>query len=369
MVTEHSGWRIGTIAGAAIKVKPGALLILVFFTFMTVPIFQAGYFSPGEVLTGAVLVAVLIVASVFLHEVSHLLVGRAFGVQANEIALTLMGGHATFPQPFKKPWHGAIVALCGPLINVVLAGIFQVGTTLVSAGSALHAGFSVLVTMNLALALFNLVPGLPLDGGAALRDTLWSITGSKLKATNIVGTLGQVLAVLIMLGAIAIPMARGALPNYTLLLFAALVSGFLWVGGRQSKRIQKEYEWITSRTVYEYLTRAFAVPESATVEDLDLLAQANPGVTGVIFSHTNQPIAYPVPQAVAAVPAHMRAATPIGAVSARLIAGSVIQVDTPILTVFRTAHHLGASLPFFVVLDGTSLVGIMDAQKSSTDTN
>lgn len=369
MVKEHGGWRIGTIAGAAIKVKPGAFLILVFFTFMTVPIFQAGYFSATEVLTGAVLVAVLIVASVFLHEVSHLLVGRAFGVQAKEIALTLMGGHATFPEPFKKPWHGAIVALCGPLINIVLAGLFQVGTTLVSSGSALNAGFSVLVTMNLALAIFNVVPGLPLDGGAALRDILWSMTGSKLKATNIVGTLGQILAILIMLGAIAIPMARGALPNYTLLLFAALVAGFLWVGGRQAKRIQKEYEWITSRTVYEYLARAYPIPESATVGDLDQLSRINPGVTGIIFSSANEPIAYPVPQAVAAVPAHVRGLTPVGAVSARLITGSVIQVDTPILTVFRTAHHLGASLPFFVVLEGTSLVGIMDAQKSSSDPN
>lgn len=360
---------MGTIAGAAIKVKPGALLILVFFAFMTVPIFQGGYFSPSKVVAGAIMVAVLILASVFLHEVSHLLAGRAFGVQAKEIALTLMGGHATFPHPFRKPWHGAIVALCGPLINIVLAGLFQMGTTLVSSGSALHAGFSILVTMNLALAVFNLVPGLPLDGGAALRDTLWSITGSKLKATNFVGTLGQFLAVVIVLTAIAIPMARGALPNYTLLLFAALVAGFLWVGGRQAKRIQKEFEWLKSRTVYEYLTRAFAISESATVGDLDQLVRAHPGVTGVIFSSANEPIAYPVPQAVATVPAHVRGVTPIGAVSARLITGSVIQVDTPILSVFRTAQHLGASLPFFVVLDGTSLVGIMDAQKSSSDPN
>lgn len=367
-MNNQQGWRLGSLAGAQIILRPGALVIIAFFMLASLPIMQNGTLGPGQVVAGALGISLLILLSVFLHEVAHLLVGKIFGAQAKEIVLTLMGGHATFEQGFRKPWHGAVVAVAGPTVNLVLALFFHLGSRALPPGLPTSVA-TILTTMNLALALFNLIPGLPLDGGAALRDVLWSVTGSRAKATNVAATTGQVLAVAGLISAFAIPMYQRQLPNYTLLLFVTLAVVFLWQGAAQAKKAQKTTTWLENLDLAEFLRPAVALNAEQTVAELDNILVSYPGRQVVINDAKSMPAAYPVPQAVHRVPAELRATTPVAAVSAALIPGAVVDADISMFDLFKLAGHFGASVPFFVVVSGTQLLGIVDAQKTSRDPN
>lgn len=367
-MNNQQGWQLGSLAGAQIVLRPGALVIVAFFMFASLPIMQNGAYGPGQVVAGALGISLFILFSVFLHEVAHLLVGKIFGVQAKEVVLTLMGGHATFDQAFRKPWHGAVVAVAGPAVNLILSVVFRISAIGMEPG-LLATVTAILSSMNLALAVFNLIPGLPLDGGAALRDVVWSATGSKSKATTIAATTGQVLAIAGLISVFAIPMYLRQLPNYTLILFVTLAVVFLWQGAVQAKKAQRATTWLEGLDLAQFLRPALGLGTTATVAELDTALAAHPGHQIVIYDNLLRPVAFPVPQAVQAVPTHLRSSTPVSAVSASLAPGAIVGADTSMFELFRLAGHFGPSVPFFVVLSGTQLLGIVDAQKTSRDPN
>lgn len=368
-MTEHKGWKLGSLAGATITIKPGAVIILVFFMVISIPMMRLSSTGAGQIIAGASAIALLITLSVFLHEIAHLVVGRKFGVQATEIALTLLGGHAVFQQPFKRPWHGAVVAVSGPAVNLAIAGVLvAVRPVFGAVGTALQV-ISVLITMNVALALFNLIPGLPLDGGAVVQDLVWERTGSQSKGTMIAATTGQISAVVIGVLGVLIPMSQRQMPNYSLLMVVGFAVFFLWQGGATAKRRQKSLDWFETLSIYEYLSPAVALPPTATVREVTAAASHYPGATLVVFSSTNVPVGYVVPQALRAVPEAVWDTTDVSSISSRLAPGAVLRADTPMLVVFQLAARLGPSVPFFVVMDGTSLIGTVDAAKTLSQTN
>lgn len=211
------GFRVGRIAGIDIHVDLSLAIIfsLVAFSLGTglLPAWHPDW-GPFTVWATAVAAAVALFASILVHELSHALVGRAHGIPINAITLFVFGGVA---QLEREPhnWRAELwMAIAGPVTSLVLGLVSlalaeaMAGPVAFDDGEQALAGLSPLATIlawlgpvNIILAVFNLVPGFPLDGGRVLRAILWGVTGDLLRATQWASKLGQGFAwLLIMIG-------------------------------------------------------------------------------------------------------------------------------------------------------------------------
>ncbi len=142
------------------------------------------------------LTAVLMFASVLVHELAHSFVAKARGLDARSITLFIFGGVSNLGGEAKEASTEFLVAIVGPLTSFVLAGVFF-GIASVVTEPRVELVTSYLFYINLVLGIFNLVPGFPLDGGRVLRAILWTATGSLRKATEWAANAGKVVAYLL----------------------------------------------------------------------------------------------------------------------------------------------------------------------------
>jgi Zn-dependent protease/CBS domain-containing protein len=159
---------------------------------------QTTYFTMG------LISAVLLFASVLVHELGHAVAARRYGIRTRSIILFLFGGVAQIGREPPTPASELIVAVAGPVTSLGLGGLcWLLGR--VTAGSALGAIIGYLAWINAVLAVFNLVPGFPLDGGRMLRALLWRVFGNLERATRIAARVGQIIALgLIGLGVLGV---------------------------------------------------------------------------------------------------------------------------------------------------------------------
>ena len=135
-------------------------------------------------------------ACLAVHEVAHAVVARRFGVRVRGITLFLLGGVAEIDGELPSPRSEFAVALAGPATSVAIASVLASGSR-IAAGLGWTAAEGVLFTLsvvNLGVAVFNMVPGLPLDGGRILRAAIWRRTGSFTRATRVAALGGRVAA-------------------------------------------------------------------------------------------------------------------------------------------------------------------------------
>ena len=194
-----NGFRLGRILGFEISLDFSWFIILALVVWS----FSTGVFpqeSPG--LTGPVYLtmglaaALLFFASLLGHELSHSVVARAKGIKVEGITLFLFGGVARIRSEATKPGDEFLIAGVGPLASLVIAAIFlaiaRFGGSVGLAGPWLVVA-DYLALLNFVLAVFNLLPGFPLDGGRLLRAAAWKLTGSLTRATRMATTGGRVL--------------------------------------------------------------------------------------------------------------------------------------------------------------------------------
>jgi Zn-dependent protease/CBS domain-containing protein len=139
-----------------------------------------------------VVAALLLFGSVLVHELAHSLVAKARGIKVHSITLFLFGGVSNLEEEPERPIVEFAVSIVGPLSSLALAGICWGLLQLVGNRQGMGAGIlTYLALVNTVLAVFNLLPGYPLDGGRVLRSIIWQRTGSLIRATNIAATVGR----------------------------------------------------------------------------------------------------------------------------------------------------------------------------------
>ncbi|HIK54589.1 MAG TPA: site-2 protease family protein [Synechococcales cyanobacterium M55_K2018_004] len=121
--------------------------------------------------------ALLLFASVLAHELGHSLIARRQGIEVKSITLFIFGGLAMLGEESKTPGDAFRVAIAGPLVSFTLFGLFNAIGTFTGVSGPLAALVALLAYVNLALGTFNLIPGLPLDGGNVLKAIVWKVTG------------------------------------------------------------------------------------------------------------------------------------------------------------------------------------------------
>ncbi|MBD2256685.1 site-2 protease family protein [Pseudanabaena sp. FACHB-2040] len=137
--------------------------------------------------------ALLLFASVLAHELGHSFAARRQGIGVNSITLFLFGGLAALEKESTTPRGAFEVAIAGPLVSFILFGLFTLVNLVLPLTGPFAAIVSLLGYINLALGVFNLIPGLPLDGGNVLKAAVWQITGNPYKATRIASRSGQLI--------------------------------------------------------------------------------------------------------------------------------------------------------------------------------
>jgi len=207
------GWQLLKIRGIPLRIHPSWFVILGLATVA----FQQQY---SQELSGSgtslelwglgLLTAVLLFVSVLLHELGHSLVALQQGVQVRSITLFLLGGVASVERECPTALGSLMVAAAGPLVSLILAGLLLAGGhSAAHASPLLGAMVNELGGLNLILALFNLLPGLPLDGGLILKALVWQFSGSQRKGTQVATATGRFLS-LTAIGLGVVLLLRGA---------------------------------------------------------------------------------------------------------------------------------------------------------------
>ena len=185
---------IGKVAGTVVRVHLTFLLFLAW-------IFAASYAASGAATAwDTLLFIVLLFLCVLLHEFGHIFTARYFGVSTPYVTLLPIGGVAQLERIPEEPWEEFLIAIAGPLVNVAitLLLVFVAGAHLQSSNAAAIGNTQVsmidrLAIVNLFLALFNLIPAFPMDGGRVLRAALASRMGF-VRATEVAAQIGQFVA-------------------------------------------------------------------------------------------------------------------------------------------------------------------------------
>jgi Zn-dependent protease len=259
--------RLGRLAGIPIGIHPLWLAVVALITWAL----GADYFpqqvdgiAPVAAYALGLASALLLFASILLHELGHAVVARRYGVEVEEIDLWLLGGVARMSGEARRPQDELRFALAGPAVTLVIALAF--GAILVALPAdglaALRAMVEYQVTINAVILVFNLLPAFPLDGGRVARSLAWLRTGDRARATSLAASLGRAFAYgLIALGAL------GALQGAIGGLWLVLVGLFLIAAGRGEEQQTQLRETLAGRTAGDLARRAVTVPGRISVDE------------------------------------------------------------------------------------------------------
>ncbi|MDO8151426.1 site-2 protease family protein [Isoptericola sp. b408] len=365
MTQRSSGWRIGRVAGAPVLVTRSWFVAAVVLTLLFAPTVRA--FAPAMGTVGVLVVAfafvLLLFASVFCHEVAHALVARARGHRVDELALTLWGGHTAYSGAVRRPRDSALIAVVGPLTNLALAAAFWFLFTAQSSSSIpallLYAGaFS-----NAFVGAFNLLPGLPLDGGQVLESAVWALTGSRTTGTVAAGWVGRAVGLAVVLGALVWPLVGGRSPDLFTVMWAALIGAFLWSGASEAMRAGRRRDAVSRIDVRTLMTTAVVVPAGSPVAEAGRAARGHGEVAVVVVDDRGEPTGWVDPQAAAAVPADQAAAVPVESALVPFPAGAAVALEQSGPELLEHLARVSGGARVVPVTDGGRVVAVLDVAR------
>lgn len=359
-VAQRPGLRIGSIGGVPVYIGRTwpliALLILVTFGPSVAdarPDLGAGAYAV------ALAYAVLLLLSVLAHEAAHALVGRACGYSVSQIVADLWGGHTTYETADTSPGRSALVAVVGPLANGILAIVAWLLLRNVEPGvpGLLITAF---IWTNAFVALFNLLPGLPLDGGFLIDSLVWKITGDRNIGLIAAGWCGRIVTVLVLGWIVVVPLVRHESPSLYQLLWGLMIGGFLWVGATQAIRSGTARRTVAAINIASVWRPSVLLPPAATVADTQAYATS---VALVVADGAGRPVGLVDPSAVLSVPADVRSRTPVSAVATMQPFGWVVRArpEEPILAVVEAMQATGATTVAVQTPDGR-IPGLVDLE-------
>ncbi|MCC9196682.1 site-2 protease family protein [Arthrobacter sp. zg-Y820] len=321
----RDGIPLGRIAGVPVYLAYSwfiiAALIVVFFGPLvgrSFPFLGAGAYAV------ALGYAILLLVSVLIHELAHALTAKAYRWPTAKIVLTLWGGHTQFGQVRSTPGPSLLVALAGPAANFLLAGagwLLLLAAPLPPVAALLT---EILIWANLLVAIFNILPGLPLDGGRIVESAVWKATGSQDRGTVAAGYAGRIIALALAAAVILPPYLRQESPDLQVVLLTAVVSGFLWMGAGASISNARVRLRLPSISAAALMTPAVSVPAASPVAGARELLAGRPGTALVITAPTGQPWAIADQDALAQVPEQLAMSTQIDAVARPLGPGAYV---------------------------------------------
>ena len=244
--------RVGNLFGIPFFIHPSWFLVLglVTWSYSSGLAAQFPYLAGGLAVLLGLMTALLLFASVVAHELGHSFVAIRQGIDVKSITLFIFGGLASLEKESKTPGEAFWVAIAGPLVSLLLCGIVTAIGVTTAASGALAAILGVLASVNLALALFNLIPGLPLDGGNILKALVWKITGNPYKGVTFASRVGQIFGWVAVLSGVLPLVLYGSLGN----IWNLLVGFFLLQNAGNAAQFARVQEKLTGLTAEDAVT-------------------------------------------------------------------------------------------------------------------
>ncbi|QNN55185.1 site-2 protease family protein [Nocardioides mesophilus] len=344
---------MGQVGGIDVLVRSSWLIVAVLISVLIAPAIEQ--VAPGlgawtYVAGGAF--AVLLYLSVLLHEISHALMARRYGLPVRSITLHFLGGVTEIDGEPDTPGREFGVSVVGPLTSVAIGLVFLLLLPVTPSG-LLELAVEMLATANLIVGVLNLVPGLPLDGGRVLRAGVWKATGDPHRATIVAGWGGRVAAV----AALGYPLGRELVTGQPTLIsdyvLALVIAAFLWSGATAaivSAKVRRRLPVLAAR---QLARRALQVPGDQPLSEAVRRAQEERAGSILVLGQDGRPTAVVSEAAVLATPDERRPWIPVSSVARTLQPGLFLAADLVGEPLIRAMQRTPASEYLLLEPDGT----------------
>ncbi|CAM5374074.1 hypothetical protein SROCM77S_02073 [Streptomyces rochei] len=278
--------------------------------------------------------AVAFYASVLVHELAHTVAALRFKLPVRRIQLQFFGGVSEIEKEAETPGREFMLAFVGPLLSLVLAGVFYAALLPVAPDSVPGVLLAGLMVSNLLVAAFNLLPGLPLDGGRMLRAVVWKLTGKPMSGTVAAAWVGRALAIAVLIGLPLLTQSLGSesaddvgMDTVLDALLAAILAAIIWTGAGNSLRMARLREHLPELRA-RALTRR-AVPVSADTPLSEALRRANASGARalVVVDADGVPVSLVREAAIVGVPEHRRPWVPVSGLAQDLTEGMRVSAE------------------------------------------
>ena len=349
---------VGHVLGIPVYLNPSMLLLAVLVTVV-----YGGYVETELSLAAPLAYAVgfgfvvCLLGSVLLHELGHALTARRYGIGVRGITLELLGGYTEMDRDAPTPRVDALVSLAGPAVSLVLGAVATAAALALPDRTIAGQIAFQLAASNVLVAIFNVLPGLPLDGGRALRAGLWALLKDRHRATELAAWAGRGIAVLTALAVLTLYQLN--LLTVFGLLFIMLVVFTLWQGAGQSIRLARMTRRFPLVDLGALARPLFAVPSGTPLAEAQRRAGAadRAGDALAVADAGGRVVALVDVAGAAAVPAERRPWVAVDTVARDLGRVPVLPLGLTGEQVVRAVQaHPGAQ---YVVTSGEDVVGVL----------
>jgi Zn-dependent protease len=312
----------------------------------------------GKYLLAAVFV-ILLYLSVLVHELSHSIVARGYGLPVRRIVLYPLGGVSEIDKEPETPLREFCVSAAGPALSLVLAGIGWGLTNVFVTGWSGELVWQ-LLWVNIIVGVFNLAPGLPLDGGRMLRAVIWKFTKKPATATIAAAWVGRGLAVALLL--FVLYYARSLTGGvWFAAIWVAVIAAFMWIGAGQSIRATKFRERLPELQARRLARKAVSVPASTPLAEAIRRADESRARAVVVVDHDNKPVAILNEAAVMATPPQRRPWVDAGSLARSIEPDLVLPVDISGMALLDAIRRAPAS-EYLLVEPSGQVYGVLAAR-------
>ncbi len=360
MSAINSTIRIGKLFGIPFYINPSWFLILglVTWTYGSGLATAFPYLGNGLAWLLGLITALMLFASVVAHELGHSFVAIRQGIDVKSITLFIFGGLASLEKESETPSEAFWVAVAGPLVSLMLWGIFETLSITTAASGVFSAILGAIASVNLALCLFNLIPGLPLDGGNILKAIVWKITGNPHRGVIFASRVGQIFGWIAIASGLLPLLLVGSLANF----WNLLIGFFLLQNARNAAQVARVQEQLTGFTAADLV-----VSHSPMVSgDLTLRELADEQIVSetkwqrfLVTDNEGQLLGAISLDNFRTIPQQLWAETQIKEVMRPIAESTIVQAERPLLEVMQLIekHKLSA---LTVIRDNGVLVGILE---------
>ncbi len=353
------GLPLGRVLGVPVYLRYSWLLLAVIVVLLYAGVVgqMLPQLSPVGEYAFAVGFVLCLLLSVLLHEIGHAVVARHYGIKVRAITLEMLGGYTEMESDSPHSRADLAVSSIGPIVSGVLGAIALAGYLALPGGTVVSQLAFQLAWSNIIVAVFNALPGLPLDGGRALRAVVWGVTGNRHRATIVAGWTGRVLAAgLVLAGFVLATTTSVSLTTVLLLTFVALT---MWQGATGSI-MQAQLLSRLSRVTPRQVTRPiFAVPTGTPLAEA-VRRRAESGVRDPALAVTDADgrlLALVHEESAAAVPVDRRPWVPVDSVAQAIEAQRTLDADLTGEAILKALQAGGAST--YLVVSGADVVGVL----------
>ncbi|MFE8945675.1 site-2 protease family protein [Streptomyces sp. NPDC007856] len=313
--------------------------------------------------------AVAFYASVLVHELAHTVAAIRFKLPVRRIQLQFFGGVSEIEKEAETPAREFVLAFVGPLLSLVLAGLFYLAMKPVQPGTVPGVLLAGLMISNLIVAIFNLLPGLPLDGGRMLRAVVWAITGKPMSGTVAAAWVGRALAVAVLIG---LPLLNqsgalggnsentGGMDTVTDALLAAILAAIIWTGAGNSLRMARLREHLPELRARTLTRRAVPVETDTPLSEALRRANAAGARALVVVDAHGNPLSLVRESAIVGVPEHRRPWVAVSGLAQDLTDGMRVSAELAgeeLLDVLRATP----ATEYLVVEETGEIYGVLSA--------